>query len=201
MRLLRVKVEWRGAAPTTPFFMVTNHLSYLDVPLLASGLDATFVAKREVRSWPLFGPVAHAIGHIFVDRDVPRDAIRAGERMRAAFQAGNGVVLFAEGTSSDGQQVLPLRTALLDWAAHDQVPVATATLGWRSDPRDPPAGEVLCWWGEMAFLPHLWRVCSLRPCYAFVTFGAVVREPERRRLAASLHHALSERFTPSGHAH
>ena len=200
LALLRVKVEWRGDQPTAPFVLVTNHLSYLDVPLLASRLDATFVAKHEVRSWPLFGPVARAVGHIFVDRDAPRDAIRAGHAMRDVFQSGGGVVLFAEGTSSAGTGVLPLRTALLEWAAADQAPVATAALAWRTDPRDPPAGDVLCWWGEMEFLPHLWRVCTLRPCYAFVTFGETVVAADRRDLAARLHTALSQRFTPSGHA-
>jgi 1-acyl-sn-glycerol-3-phosphate acyltransferase len=201
LSLLRIRVEWRGERPVTPFVLVTNHLSYLDVPLLASQLDATFVAKREVRSWPLFGPVAHAVGHIFVDRDSPRDAIRASRAMHDVFRAGGGVVLFAEGTSSPGRDVLPLRTALLEWVARDRVPVATAALAWRTDPRDPPAGDALCWWGEMEFLPHLWRVCSLRPCYAFVTFGETVVAADRRDLAARLHHALSERFTPSGHAH
>jgi 1-acyl-sn-glycerol-3-phosphate acyltransferase len=176
-------------------------LSYLDVPLLASELDATFVAKREVRSWPLFGPLAHAIGHIFVDRQAPRDAVRAGRAMRDAFRAGGGIVLFAEGTSSAGTTVLPLRPALLEWAARDRVAVATATLAWRTDPRDPPAGEVLCWWGTMAFVPHLWRVCALHPCSAVVTFGETVVGSNRRALAANLHRALLERFTPSGHAH
>lgn len=201
LAILRIRAEWRGPRPVTPFLLVTNHLSYLDVPLLASELDATFVAKREVRAWPLFGPVADAVGHIFVDRDAPRDAIRAGHRMRLAFEQGHGVVLFAEGTSSEGRAVLPLRTALLEWPAQDRVSVATATLAWRTNPADPPAGEALCWWGEMSFLPHLWRACTLRPCYALVTFGATVTAPDRRTLAARLHHALSERFTPSGHAH
>jgi hypothetical protein len=81
------------------------------------------------------------------------------------------------------------------------VPVATAALAWRTDPRDPPAGDVLCWWGAMEFLPHLWRVCTLRPSSALVTFGETVVASDRRDLAAKLHTALSERFMPSGHAH
>ncbi|HEY7681812.1 MAG TPA: lysophospholipid acyltransferase family protein [Gemmatimonadales bacterium] len=200
-RILRLRIEALGPAPETPFLLVANHLSYLDIVVLASLVDATFVAKREVRQWPLFGPLARAAGCIFVDRETPRDAHRAASAIGSAVKTGRGVVLFAEGTSSDGSQVLPLRPALLEWAAAERFPVHSAALSYHTVPGEPPPGESLCWWGNMTFLPHLAGVCRLRTASATVAF---VDQPlvaaDRRSLAAALHTAILSRFTPSGHA-
>jgi len=200
-RILRVRVVSSGRAPEAPFLLVSNHLSYLDVVVLASLVDAVFVAKREVRRWPLFGPAARAIGCIFVDRESPRDALRAGAAMQDAVLAGHGVVLFAEGTSSDGSTVLELRPALLEWPARAGHEVHTATVSYHTGPGDPPASESLCWWGDMTFLPHLSRVCRLGPSEARVAFGgATISAPDRKSLARALHAALLSHFTRSGSA-
>jgi 1-acyl-sn-glycerol-3-phosphate acyltransferase len=200
-RVLRIRIDARGPAPEPPFLLVANHLSYLDVIVLASLVDTVFVAKREVRRWPLFGPAARAIGCIFVDRVAPRDALRAGQAIRRAVRAGHGVVLFAEGTSSDGSAVLEFRPALLEWPASEHQPVHTVALSYHTSPADPPAAHALCWWGDMTFLPHLARVCRLGPSEARVVFGrATVSAPDRRSLARAARAALLEDFTPSGSA-
>lgn len=199
-RILRIRITARGAAPEPPFLLVANHLSYLDVIVLASLVDTVFVAKREVRGWPLFGPAARAIGCVFVDRDTPRDAIRAGSAIQDAVEAGHGVVLFAEGTSSAGATVLELRPALLEWPASVGHTVHTAALSYHTAAGDPPAALALCWWGEMTFLPHLAGVCRLGQSEARVVFGGTVSGSDRRSLARSLHAALLSDFTPSGSA-
>ncbi len=200
-RILRIRVMCRGPAPQPPFLLVTNHLSYLDVIVLASRVDAVFVAKREVRAWPLFGPLARAIGCIFVDRELPRDALRAGAAIERAVRAGHGVVLFAEGTSSDGSTVLELRPALLEWPASSGHEVHTAALSYHTGPGDPSASHALCWWGDMTFLPHLARACRLGPSEARVVFGEeTVSAPDRKRLARALRAALLTDFTRSGAA-
>lgn len=200
-RILRIRVTCSGPAPRPPFLLVTNHLSYLDVIVLASLVDAVFVAKREVRGWPLFGPLARAIGCIFVDRDMPRDALRAGAAIEGAVRAGNGVVLFAEGTSSDGSTVLELRPALLQWPASAGQEVHTGALSYHTGPGDPPASHALCWWGDMTFLPHLARACRLGPSEARVVFGErTVSAPDRKSLAQALRAALLTDFTRTGTA-
>jgi len=200
-RILGIKVLSTGPVPEPPFLLVANHLSYLDVIILAGLVDAVFVAKREVRGWPLFGPAARAIGCIFVDRGTPRDALRAGTAIQDAVRAGHGVVLFAEGTSSDGNTVLELRPALLEWPASAGQEVHIAALSYHTGPGDPPASQALCWWGDMTFLPHLARVCRLGPSEARVAFGGnTVSAPDRRSLARALHAALLSHFTRSGAA-
>lgn len=199
LRILRIRVTSQGTPPAAPFLLVSNHLSYLDVIVLASLVDTVFVAKREVRRWPLFGAAASAIGCIFVDRDSPRDAIRVGEAMRETHLAGKGIVLFAEGTSTEGSSVLELRPALLHWPASEQLPVHTAALSYHTAPADPPAGQALCWWGDMAFVSHLAGVCRLGPSEARVTFGSqTVSTAQRKELAAALRTAILSDFTPSG---
>jgi 1-acyl-sn-glycerol-3-phosphate acyltransferase len=201
LRILQIRVTAIGPRPAPPFLLVSNHLSYLDVILLASLVDTVFVAKREVRRWPLFGSAASAIGCIFVDRAARRDAPRVGEAMRNAFRAGHGVVLFAEGTSSDGTDVLQLRSALLEWPAGDNLPVHTAALSYQTSPGDPPASCALCWWGDMTFLPHLAGVCRLGPSEARVVFGAAtVSATDRKHLARITRSAILSDFTPSGAA-
>ncbi|MFN8653822.1 MAG: lysophospholipid acyltransferase family protein [Gemmatimonadales bacterium] len=198
-RILRLRVERSGPPPSAPFLLVSNHLSYLDIIVLASEVDAVFVAKREVRAWPLFGLGARAIGCVFVDRDSRGDAVRAGALMRRRYAGGEGVVLFAEGTSSIGATVLPLRSALLEWAASEGLAVHTATLSYHTTPGDPPASEALCWWGEMTFLPHLAGVTRLNPSTVRLAFGdRAVSASDRKQLARALHAALLADFRPSG---
>lgn len=198
-RILRLRVERIGSPPAAPFLLVSNHLSYLDIIVLASEVDAVFVAKREVSGWPLFGLGARAIGCVFIDRESRRDTLRAGTQMRERYQAGEGVVLFAEGTSTSGVTVLPLRPALLEWAASDGLAVRTATLSYHTAAGDPPANDALCWWGDMTFLPHLAGVTRLGPSTVRLSFGpSSVSASDRKELARALHAALLADFRPSG---
>lgn len=200
LSLLRIEVAVRGTPPRRPFLLVANHLSYLDVVVLMSLLDAVFVAKREVRRWPMFGPLAHMLGTIFIDRESMKDVLRVSAEVAQARAEGRGVVLFAEGTSSDGTRVLPLRPALLDVAARGEWPVYAASLSYHTAPDQPPPGQALCWWGSMTFLPHLAAVCRLPRARARVTFSSrAVTASDRKALAGGLHAALSRSFIPSGH--
>ncbi len=201
-RALGVRIEVQGSPPTPPFLLVTNHLSYLDVVVLRAVVDGVFVAKQEVRSWPILGALAQLVGTLFVPRRVTRALPGLGAAIAEAVTEQRGVILFAEGTSTDGRTILPLRTALLEWAARSEHPVHVATLWYDTAPDDPPAREVLCWWGDMAFLPHLRRVARLRQATAVVRFGPhPVASADRRQLGALIRQSLLDSFTPIGEAH
>ena len=105
--------------------LVSNHLSYLDIVVLSSIRPCVFVAKRDVARWPLFGWLAHAAGTIFVDRE-RRFSTEFVNGIHEAIAAGLPVVLFPEGTSSDGSTVLPFKSALLESAVQLRSPVAAA---------------------------------------------------------------------------
>ncbi len=114
-RVLGIRVTTLGAMPRSGL-LVCNHLSYLDIIVLSSIRPCIFVAKRDVAGWPLFGWLAHAAGTIFVDRQRPLATAFAVNRIHAAIATGLPVVLFPEGTSSDGSTVLPFKSSLLESA-------------------------------------------------------------------------------------
>lgn len=195
--LLGLRVTLDGTVPKAPFFLVSNHLSYLDIVTYAAVMPARFVAKREVRGWPVVGLLARAMGTIFIDRTVKRDALRVMDRLGAAAREGDGVVLFAEATSSAGHEVLPFRPALLEWAARSGSPVHHASVGYRTAAGSIPARLSVCWWGDMTFGRHLVALARLPWIEATLRFGdAPIAEGDRKRLAEQLHQAVSARFIP-----
>jgi 1-acyl-sn-glycerol-3-phosphate acyltransferase len=197
LRVLSVRITVCGLPPARPFLLVANHLGYLDVLVLASVAPAVFVAKSEVRSWPVLGLLARAMGTVFIDRGRPRDAVRVLRRLERLRESGEGIVVFAEGTTSPGDGVLPLRPALLASAARQGWPVHHAALGYRAPLDAPSARTAVCWWGDMPFAPHVRRLCEMRGAAARITFGPVaVADPDRKRLAYRLHRALVRDFTP-----
>jgi 1-acyl-sn-glycerol-3-phosphate acyltransferase len=197
LRILRVRVSVQGTPPSGAFFLVSNHLSYLDIAVFARLLDARFVAKREVRGWPGVGLLARTMGTIFIDRSVRRDAVRALDAVAEAIDGGEGVVVFAEATSTAGQLVLPFRPALLEWAARTGHPVHCASIEYRTPAGSPPAHLAVCWWGDMPFGAHLAELARLPLVEATVRFGdETIAEPDRKRLAGRLHEAVTAQFIP-----
>ena len=195
--LLNVRVAVEGAVPDAPFFLVSNHLSYLDIVVYAASMPARFVAKREVRRWPGLGLLARAAGTIFIDRESKRDAVRVLDDLSRAVREGDGVVVFAEATSTPGHRVLPFRPALLEWAARNGHPVYYASIGYRTPTQGVPAHLAVCWWGDMTFGAHLIGLCRLPWVEATIRTGdAPITERDRKRLADRLHRAVSEQFIP-----
>ncbi len=195
--ILGLSIEVDGTAPAPPFFLVSNHLSYVDAVVYAAVAPGRFVAKREVRGWPGIGFLAWMAGTIFIDRGAPRDALRVQHHLAAAYAAGEGVLVFAEATSSEGRTVLPFRPALLDWAARTARPVHHASISYRTPAGAEPAHRSICWWGDMTFGPHFLGLCRLPSATASVTFGAAsLTGEDRRALATALQRAVAGHFIP-----
>lgn len=195
--LLAIKMSVRGIAPAPPFFLVSNHLSYLDVIVFAARLDCVFVAKSEVAGWPIFGLMGRSMNTIFVDRRNRRDLSRVNELIDQAHRAGQGVILFPEGTSTCGEGVLPFKTGLLETAVSAGHPVSYASLSYRTLPNEEPAHLSVCWWGEMTFLPHLFGLFHLTEIETTLCFGAApIQESDRKLLAEKLHSAVQANFVP-----
>ena len=184
LRLLAVHTAIVGKVPTRGL-LVANHLSYLDVILLSALTPCVFVAKSEVAGWPVFGWFARMAGTIFVHRGNRRDTVRAKERIQAALRNGALVVLFPEGTSSDGSRLLPFKSSLLEAAIGARVPVTVAALHFELT--DGNAGVEVCYWGNHTLLPHLLRLMSKEGVNASVVFSAVGNTwRDRKKLAVQL---------------
>ncbi|QDU83452.1 2-acyl-glycerophospho-ethanolamine acyltransferase [Planctomycetes bacterium Pla163] len=195
--IMGVSVRVEGTPPVG-CLLVCNHLGYLDIPVLASQVPTIFVSKAEVAHWPLVGALARSAGTVFVQREQKRTLVETSKHIAEELELGSSVVLFPEGTSSGGEQVLPFRASLLDPAARGGLPVAYAALRYLSPPGFPPASDVVCWWRDMPFGSHILGLLRLPRIRAEITFGA---EPlvgrDRKDLAQRLWEATRAHFKPS----
>lgn len=195
--ILGVRVASRGPVPRPPFILVSNHLSYLDIILLGTRLPCVFVAKSEIDGWPIFGALCRSVGTIFIERQAKRRLPQTLDQVEQALAAGQGVVIFPEGTSGAGDVVLPFRSSLLDLPARLDRPVHHATLGYRSPDPGAPTHLAVTWWGDMPLGPHLRALLELPWIEASLDFGRdAIRNTDRKRLAESLHAAVRESFEP-----
>jgi 1-acyl-sn-glycerol-3-phosphate acyltransferase len=187
-RLLRVfalKVQIVGVLPQRGF-MVSNHLSYVDIVLLAAISPTVFVAKREVRNWPVFGGFARLAGTLFVNRESRSQVGLVADEIEARLQQGALVVLFPEGTSSDGKTVLPFKSSLLEPATRSSQPLTTALIHYELPGGD--VGEEVCYWKDMTLVPHLINLLSKPGLRATVSFASsTVGDSDRKQLAIQLH--------------
>jgi 1-acyl-sn-glycerol-3-phosphate acyltransferase len=198
-RCIGMKLEARGVAPRPPFLLVVNHLGYADVVALAASCECVFVAKKEVAAWPVVGRLSRSTGTIFIDRRARRDIPRALSLVGAALDDGAGVVLFAEGTSTRGADVLPFKSPLLEAAARRGLPVHYASLSYSAPPGEPSADSSVCWWGDMTFPRHFFGLLKLKMFSAGLVFGEeTITGGDRKALAGKLWAAVSARFVPVG---
>ena len=191
--LIGLKIEVIGSpSPAVPTLFVSNHVSYLDIEVLSSLMPVSFVAKSEVATWPFFSWLAKLQRSVFVERRV--GATRASrEDMLRRLDVGDNLMLFAEGTSSDGTRVLPFRSALLAAAElrrEDRPivvqPVCIAYRRLDGIPMGRYWRPLFAWFGDMNLTPHLWQAVCLGEASVVVVFGDctdIAQHGDRKRLA------------------
>ncbi len=158
-RLLGIRLEVKGTPPEEgPLLIVSNHVSWIDIVVLSAVTPLSFVAKREVASWPFFGTLARLQRTVFVDRDRRHATGNSRDEMRERLQTGDILVLFPEGTSSDGRRVLPFKSSFFGAADTEGVlvqPVSLAYRGHRNLPMNRRLMPAYAWYGDMDLAPHL----------------------------------------------
>jgi len=155
-----------GASPLGPAILAANHVSWLDPLVVAAQLPCIPVSKLDVAGWPVVGNLARELGVVFVARGDTGSGARALRDVRAALAGGACVLNFPEGTTSDGDAVLPFRAGLFGLALRAGVPVVPVAI--RYHPRR------LAWTGDASFLPHYLRVASARGAQVSIRFGAPI---------------------------
>ncbi|MCP1336417.1 lysophospholipid acyltransferase family protein [Futiania mangrovi] len=158
---LRMRVTGAPVAPG-PVLIVANHQSWVDIVTLSALTELSFIAKGEVGTWPFFGTLARLQRTVFVDRTRRNHTGRQRDEIRARLDAGDRLVLFAEGTSNDGNRVLPFRTALFGAVelsgtpAPCVQPVSVAYTRLHGLPMGRTYRPIVAWYGDMDLAPHLW---------------------------------------------
>lgn len=180
-RMFGLKVRTVGVpVRERPVLYAANHLSYLDILVFSSLIPVSFVAKKDVADWPFFGLLARLQKTVFVDR--ARSAIRTSERqVQIALSEGRPLMLFPEGTSSDGRCVLPFRSSLFgpleSFPGTLVQPVTLRLEGEVSQARR----DAYAWYGDMDLLPHLWAFARSRGACVWVVFHEPLTTQNRDR--------------------
>ena len=183
LRSLDIAYEVEGDPPRSGL-VVSNHLSYLDILIISAAMPCFFVAKMEVDSWPYFGKAARTGGTIFLDRSSRASADSVAEQIGERLRLPVPVLLFPEGTSTDGAQVLRFHSRLIDPATSAGAPITAAAI--RYQVRDMEERE-LCWYGDESFITHLWKVLGVARFSAQLRFGEPRIYPHRRVAADETH--------------
>ncbi|UXY16585.1 1-acyl-sn-glycerol-3-phosphate acyltransferase [Chitiniphilus purpureus] len=162
--------------------LLANHISWLDIFVLNSATVSRFVAKAEIKHWPMLGRLCSAAGTLFIERERKRDTARVGGVMLAALREGHCVAIFPEGTTSDGRCILPFRSSLLQAAidSHATIqPIYLRYIDQQGNWNDAPA-----YINQMTLTESLWRLLGTRGLVAEINFLApfVVQDMDRREV-------------------
>ena len=182
--LASLGIEYRvEGQPPTRGLVVCNHLSYIDILVLSAAMPCFFVAKIEIGGWPFFGKAARSGGTIFVDRSSLASAQSVAEQMteRLMLPIPIPVLLFPEGTSTDGSEVIRFHSRLIDPATSLRVPITTVAIRYAIE--DGTEERELCWYGDETFVNHLWKVLGVAGFEADLRFGESHVYTDRRRAA------------------
>lgn len=181
--LLGVRIKVVGApSPRRPLLIVSNHVSWVDISVITALAPVAFVAKREVASWPLFGLFAKLQRSVFVDRMRRHKTPEVNAEIAQRLADGDPVVLFGEGTSSDGNRVLPFRSALIG-SARDALaaagdvehiliqPLSIAYVAFQGLPMGRQHRPIAAWYGTLDLFPHLRNIVRCGALDAVVSWG------------------------------
>jgi len=169
-RAIGMRIEQHGIAPSSGM-IVSNHLSYLDVLAFSAITPCVFVAKKEVAGWPVLGFFARMAGTIFVNRASRMQVADTNACIESALKSGVTVLLFAEGTTTNGRSVLPFRSSLLEPIVRSRRRITPAAIYYDLD--DGSVAEEICYWREMTLLPHLLNVLTKSTVRTRITLGLI----------------------------
>jgi 1-acyl-sn-glycerol-3-phosphate acyltransferase len=193
---IRFRVE---GVPPASGLLVSNHLSYLDILIYSSAVPCVFVSKSEVGSWPYFGFAARQGGTIFIDRTRRVSAQEVAQEMARRLSDPVPILVFPEGTSSDGAQVMRFHSSLFEPAAATGAAVTAAAVRYESAGGGPERD--LCWYGDELFVTHLWKMLGGPGFTAHVRFSQPRVFTDRRTAAREAHEEvarLREQLTTVG---
>jgi len=199
--ILGIRVIKIGAGMETGAFTVCNHMSYLDVFVVGSVRPSAFLSNHEVKGWPIIGWLASLGGTVFVNRKSKRAALNAMHEIEQKIDSGIAVIIFPEGTTSDGRSIKAFKSTFFQVPASRNIPVAPVSIRYAPDMQDE-----LVWHGGMKLAPHFWEIIGFRRIEAAVYFCPPIFEVAnevssaelRKRLCAQAYKSVVAGFNACG---
>ncbi|WP_131118529.1 lysophospholipid acyltransferase family protein [Lichenihabitans psoromatis] len=202
--IVNLRPHFVGSPASGPRLLVPNHVSWLDIPAMGCYEPVCFIAKREVGTWPILGRLAKSQGAIFIDRTRRRGIPASNRSIALALLERRSVILFAEGTTGDGNRIMRFMTshfeaakvALQLDASLDDIAVQPVSIAYtRSSgmPLGRHGRHRIAWYGDMTLLPHLWGMVTGGPIDCDIQFDraiAVSRSSDRKRVGAQAERAV-----------
>lgn len=204
--IFRVTVTTSGEiAPPNATLYISNHMSWIDIPVIGSVLKASFVAKREVASWPLFGFLSKLQQTAFIDRN-RRSALKEKDSLKNKLDAGKSLILFPEGTSSDGSSILPFKSSLFELVKGEKditlQPFSITIQGINNRPAiTQEQRDLYAWYGDMDLAPHLWVLAQQKRIHIHLDFLPPLEikpESQRKELSNNAYQLILSSFTSHG---
>jgi 1-acyl-sn-glycerol-3-phosphate acyltransferase len=183
LHCIGIRLEISGPAQWSgPLLLVANHVSWLDITALHATRFCRFVSKADVRDWPLIGALAAGVGTLFIQRESRKDALRVVHHMERSLRDGDALAIFPEGTTSDGNSLLPFHANLLQAAIASQAPVQPVAIDYR-DAVNGQRSLAPCYIGDDSLLGSVWRSLKAPSISVKISFGPVQTADGRDRRA------------------
>lgn len=185
LKVLRLSVDAHGL-PEEGSFIAANHQSYMDILVMASLTPQVFLSRKDVGDWPFIGRFVRMAGTLFIDRSRRSEVSHQEVGFSRAIEHKVGMTVYLEGTSTNGTEILPFKSSLLQPVVKNQWKVTPAYIRYECEGGDPACD--VCWWGDMTFGSHLLKMMTLKSIRATIVFGPA-RNPgnDRKALAKELY--------------
>ena len=197
---VNVEIEGKSNPGNVPTLYVSNHLSYLDIPVLGSKINGRFIAKNEISNWPIMGYLSKIGNTIFINRNL--SFLKRNKSIIYDFiSKGNSIILFPEGTTSDGIRVLRFKSSLLTSLEQKNILIQPIVINYESIngiPLNRWLKPIIAWYGDMDLKPHLINVLKLFSIKAKITFLPPLNGKNftnRKDMTSTLHHAIDSFYS------
>ncbi|MFA5354749.1 MAG: lysophospholipid acyltransferase family protein, partial [Thermodesulfovibrionales bacterium] len=172
-RIMGIRVSREGDLKELPrTITMSNHISYLDILVLGSLRPSLFVSRHDVKAWPLLGLLARVAGTVFIDRESTRSAWAALDEVEKRIESGSTVVVFPEGTTTDGMGVKEFKGFF--FMVPIRMKIAVQPLSIRYNSSNSGGDCPVAWYGGMTLLPHLWNLIGIERIDALVYYNPAI---------------------------
>ena len=165
-QILGLKLHRKGGPWTGPVLMACNHVSWMDIPILATSVPFHFLAKSEIRKWPVIGWLAAVAGTLFIRRG-SGDSRSITRQLANHLSQDNSILFFPEGTTSDGTRILPFHNRLFESAISSEVVIQPITLAYCDSGRPHTVAPFV---GDDSLVPHIWRILGEKQIHVHLRY-------------------------------